>query len=75
MQRTMGRARRTGILHNASDPRCRPRWWDRFRDDITLHKNNAGTRAADIAIATVDYREAKNLGPGRWMDLAPMSRE
>ena len=42
------------------------------RDEITLHKNNAGTGAADIAIAMVAYLGAKAQGRGRWLDLAPI---
>lgn len=44
-------------------------------DQITLHKNNAGTGAADIAIAVVAYREAKAQGRGQWMGVAPISQE
>jgi ornithine cyclodeaminase/alanine dehydrogenase-like protein (mu-crystallin family) len=43
-------------------------------DEITLHKNNAGTGAADLAIAMVAYEQAKAQGRGRWLDLAPFSR-
>lgn len=43
-------------------------------DEITLHKNNAGTGAADIAIAAVAYREARKQGRGQWMAIAPISQ-
>ncbi|MDX1484603.1 MAG: ornithine cyclodeaminase family protein [Alphaproteobacteria bacterium] len=42
-------------------------------DEITLHKNNAGTGAADIAIAMAAYRAAKHKGQGRWIELAPIT--
>jgi ornithine cyclodeaminase/alanine dehydrogenase-like protein (mu-crystallin family) len=44
-------------------------------DEITLHKNNAGTGAADLAIAMVAYKQARAQGRGRWLDLAPFARQ
>lgn len=44
-------------------------------DQITLHKNNAGTGVADIAIAVVAYRQAKAQGRGQWMAMAPIAGE
>ncbi len=41
-------------------------------DEITLHKNTAGTGAADIAIAMVAYEKAKSQGRGRRVGLTPI---
>jgi alanine dehydrogenase len=39
---------------------------------ITVHKNTAGTGAADIAIAGVAYRRAVKEGRGRWIPYTPV---
>ena len=39
---------------------------------ITVHKNTAGTGAADIAIAGIAYKRAVEAGRGRWMPYKPI---
>lgn len=39
-------------------------------EQITYHKNNNGTGAADLAIAMLAYRKAVELGRGQRLDLA-----
>ncbi len=43
-------------------------------DEITLHKNNAGTGAADIAICMAAYLKAKAEGRGRRIGYPPIAQ-
>ena len=45
---------------------CKGRTTD---DQITYHKNNAGTAASELAVAMLAYENAKKLGRGTEIDL------